>query len=97
MYREYGTNLVPQCELCWIRENSEWEPDGVDENGSIITRLVKVSVPLNLTPGAVCECITCGKVTVVGIYVPMEPEDDGDFLYEENTDSAASEANPDET
>jgi hypothetical protein len=72
MLRDYDEDLVPQCELCWIQENSVWEPDSVDERGNIITRLVNVSVPLNLSPGAVCECITCGKVTVVGIYVPIE-------------------------
>ena len=96
MYREYGSNLVPQCELCWIRENSEWEPDGVDENGSIVTRLINVSVPLNLTPGAVCECITCGRVTVVGIYVAIDTTDDDDMLEGGNTNNASSEANPDE-
>jgi hypothetical protein len=54
MIRDYDEDLVPQCELCWIQENSVWEPDSVDERGNIITRLVNVSVPLNLSPGAVC-------------------------------------------
>jgi hypothetical protein len=97
VYREYGSNLVPQCELCWIRENSEWEPDGVDENGNISTRLITVSVPLNLTPGAVCECITCGRVTIAGIYITLDDVDDDIFEEGNAADSTSSEASPDET
>lgn len=68
-------DLVPICERCWIDENSVWEPDSVDEKGNIITRLVSVNVPIQLAPGAVNECITCGRVTVVGIYVPIDEID----------------------
>jgi hypothetical protein len=92
MIRDYDEDLAPQCELCWIRENSTWEPDSVDENGNIITRLVSVTVPLNLVPGAVCECISCGKVTVVGIYVPIEPYE----RENEDEDMTIEESNPDE-
>ena len=91
MRRDYDEDLVPQCELCWIQENSVWEPDSVDERGNIITRLVNVSVPLNLSPGAVCECITCGKVTVVGIYVPLESTD-----IDQEQDLQVEGINPDE-
>jgi hypothetical protein len=91
MLRDYDEDLVPQCELCWIQENSVWEPDSVDERGNIITRLVNVSVPLNLSPGAVCECITCGKVTVVGIYVPLEPN-----YTDQEQDLHVEGINPDE-
>ena len=65
-------DLVPICERCWIEENSVWEPDSVDERGNIITRLVSVNVPIQLSPGAVNECMTCGRVTVVGIYVLID-------------------------
>lgn len=92
MLRELDEDLGPQCELCWIRENSTWEPDSVDENGNIITRLVSVTVPLNLVPGAVQECISCGKVTVVGIYVPLDPTET-DF---EEEDLHVEGINPDE-
>jgi len=70
--RDSQDDLVPICERCWIDENSVWEPDSVDERGNIITRLVSVNVPIQLSPGAVNECITCGRVTVVGIYVPID-------------------------
>lgn len=64
--------LVPLCERCWIDEKSVWEPDSVDEKGNIITRLISVQVPIQLSPGAVNECFTCARVTVVGIYVPLD-------------------------
>ena len=70
--RDGGEDLVPLCERCWIEENSVWEPDSVDEKGNIITRLVSVQVPIQLSPGAVNEFFTCGRVTVVGIYVPID-------------------------
>ena len=65
-------DLVPLCEKCWIDENSVWEPDSVDERGNIITRLISVQVPIQLSPGAVNECFACGRVTVVGIYVSID-------------------------
>jgi len=65
-------DLVPLCEKCWIDENSIWEPDSVDERGNILTRLVSVQVPIQLSPGSVNECFTCGRVTVVGIYVSID-------------------------
>ena len=68
-------DLVPLCERCWIEENSVWEPDSVDEKGNIITRLISVQVPIQLSPGAVNECFTCGRVTVVGIYVSLDEID----------------------
>jgi len=65
--------LFPQCEQCWINENSRWEPDGVSDGGKIVARLVAVAVPemrlRNLEPEV---CIDCGNVTVVGIYVDKE-------------------------
>lgn len=68
-------DLVPQCERCWVDENSVWEPDSVDEKGNIITKLISVNVPIQLSPGAVSECFTCGRVTVVGIYVSIDEID----------------------
>ena len=68
--------LVPICERCWIDENSVWEPDSVDERGNIITRLISVNVPIQLSPGAVSEGTACGRVTVVGIYVPIDQIDE---------------------
>jgi hypothetical protein len=44
------------------------------------------------SPGAVCECITCGKVTVVGIYVPIESIEE--MVDEENV--PVEDVNPEE-
>lgn len=85
--RDLDDELVPMCERCWIDENSVWEPDSVDERGNIITRLVSVNVPIQLSPGAVSECYRCGRVTVVGIYVPLDQveEYDGEPINPENS------------
>jgi hypothetical protein len=61
--------IYPQCERCWIKENSRWEPDGVSAEGNLVTRLSAVAVPLNLNVGEINICCTCGEITVVGIYV----------------------------
>lgn len=68
--------LYPQCEACWISENSRWEPDAVTDDGKLIAKLVAVAVPemrlKNLEPEI---CVDCGDVTVVGIYVEKEDEE----------------------
>ncbi len=65
--------LYPQCEACWIHDNSRWEPEGVTVDGQLIAQLVAVAVPemrlSNLSPEV---CADCGDVTVVGIYVEKE-------------------------
>lgn len=70
--RESTDDLVPLCERCWIEDNSVWELDSVDQNGNIVTKLISVSVPVDLSPGTINECASCGKITVVGIYVPID-------------------------
>jgi hypothetical protein len=77
---------VPICERCWIDENSLWEADSVDINGNIITRLISVTVPIELSPGAVSDCYVCGRLTVVGIYISsieLDGEEEIDELEEE--------------
>lgn len=65
--------LYPQCEACWIRDNSRWEPEGVSDSGQLIAKLVAIAVPemrlKNMTPEV---CVDCGDVTVVGIYIEKE-------------------------
>ena len=77
--RSYDDDLVPLCERCWIDENSLWEADSVDIQGNIITRLLSVTVPIHLSPGAVNECYICNKITVVGIYTSVD-NIDGDEI-----------------
>jgi hypothetical protein len=65
--------LFPQCEKCWIAENSRWEPEGVTDEGKLIAKLVAVAVPEMRLKGLEPEtCIDCGDITVVGIYVEKE-------------------------
>lgn len=73
-----NTRLVPQCEMCYIEDNSIWEPESVGDDGSLVSKLVSVSVPLTIKPGVVNICATCGDVTVVGIHVRL-PEDEIEF------------------
>lgn len=84
--RDYNDDLVPLCERCWIEENSVWEPESVDMEGNILTRLVSVNVPIKLSPGTVCECFICGKVTVVGIYVSADDIEENDIGMEIGTE-----------
>jgi hypothetical protein len=84
--RDYNDDLVPLCERCWIEENSVWEPESVDMEGNILTRLVSVNVPIKLSPGTVCECFICSKVTVVGIYVSADDIEEPDMDMEMDMD-----------
>lgn len=95
--RKYNEDLVPVCERCWIEENSLWEADSVDISGNIITRLLNVTVPIQLSPGAVGDCYVCGHLTVVGIYVSAE-EIDGTDIEELNgiDEPTQEETRPDE-
>lgn len=88
--RESTDDLVPQCERCWIDQNSVWELDGVNIDGNVIMRLISVQVPIDLSPGSVVECYTCDRITVAGIYVPHaqvhtddEPQELDETLPEE--------------
>lgn len=62
-------SIYPQCEVCWIEENSKWEPDSVSDDGKLIARLTGIALPMNPEVGSVNICCTCGNMTVVGIYV----------------------------
>lgn len=66
--KDWTTQIVPVCELCWLSIHSRWEPEGVYEDGRISTRLTGVEVPEKLNDGVVEVCGVCGAVTVAGIY-----------------------------
>lgn len=82
--------LYPQCEACWIAENSKWEPEAVSDEGQLIAKLVAVAVPemrlQNLTPEV---CVDCGDVTVVGIYI--EKEDGEEIQFEVDPSDVVSD------
>lgn len=67
--------VYPQCEVCWIEENSTWEPDGVSSDGKLVARMSAIAVPVDLEPGQVNVCCVCGELTVVGIFVEREKAD----------------------
>jgi hypothetical protein len=95
--RTYDENLVPVCERCWIDENSLWEADSVDISGNIITRLISVTVPIELSPGAVADCYVCGRLTVVGIYMSSIELDGEDIELDElEEEPVHEEPTPDE-
>ena len=95
--RTYDDSLVPICERCWIDENSLWEADSVDISGNIITRLISVTVPIELSPCAVSECYVCGRLTVVGIYISSVELDGEDAELDELEEEAIrEEPTPDE-
>lgn len=62
----------PQCEVCYISENSRWEAESVGNDGSLVSKLVAVAVPLNLSPGSINVCCTCGEITIAGIYIEKD-------------------------
>ncbi len=80
--------LYPQCEACWVHDNSRWEPEGVTVDGQLIAQLVAVAVPemrlTNLTPEI---CADCGDVTVVGIYIEKE---EGNVPFDVDSSDAVS-------
>lgn len=73
MSDEPALKLYPQCEVCWIKENARWEPEGVSEEGKIVARLTAISIPLELTPGEIHICCECGEITIVGLFVEKYP------------------------
>lgn len=59
--------FVPICEACWIKENSSWEPESVDEKGNIRLRLKGVATPPKISRGTVENCSDCESLTIAGI------------------------------
>lgn len=66
--------VVPQCERCYIKENSRWEADSVGEDGSLISKLIGILTPLALAPGNIYTCASCGEITIIGLFVEMEED-----------------------
>ena len=58
----------PICEKCWLKEHTHWEPESVDDTGSILFRLKGVDVPLKYNTGQVETCTACGEITISGIF-----------------------------
>lgn len=84
---------MAMCEICWLQDNANWEPQSVNEEGNIMMRLVGVKTPEIFEPGNVDVCCMCGAITIAGIYELKDPQkvyfltDDSakDFEYEFDT------------
>lgn len=72
----------PVCEVCWVKMYSKWEPESVNEEGTVLFKLLEVLVPEKINNGTVEMCEDCGSLTVAGIY-EMRPTDDEDWYGEE--------------
>lgn len=62
------------CELCWLEDHANWEPQSVDEEGKIMMRLVGVDIPEITKTGNVDVCCMCGSITIAGIYELKDPQ-----------------------
>lgn len=61
------------CEVCWLIDHTDWEPESMDERGNIVMRLTGVEIPTRVNIEAVEVCEDCGSITVAGIYEMRTP------------------------
>jgi len=66
---------MPVCEACWLADHSHWEPESMDESGSVSMKLTGVDLPDSVNLGSVEVCALCGGVTISGIYELKDPND----------------------
>lgn len=59
---------VALCEVCWLIDHTNWEPESMNEEGQIVMRLTGVDVPEKINNDSVEICAICGSITVSGIY-----------------------------
>lgn len=72
---QVNKRIVPQCERCWIIENSKWEADSMTAEGEMVVKLTSILIPSTVIPGEVNVCHRCGDLTVVGLYVEKDEID----------------------
>lgn len=65
---------VALCEVCWLIEHTDWEPESMDEDGQILMRLTGIDVPEKVNTDSVDVCCDCGSITIAGIYEFRNPE-----------------------
>ena len=59
---------VPVCEVCWLIEHTNWEPEAMTSDGKLIMKLTGVDVPTRADTESVDVCSDCGSITIAGIY-----------------------------
>ena len=74
---------MPICEVCWLGENTVWEPESISPDGKILMALKSVQVPEKLNTGEPEACSRCDGLTVAGIYL-LNPTKTGFLLDEED-------------
>ena len=77
--------LLALCELCWLEDHTNWEPESMDESGHILMKLVGVDTPEVTNFGVVDICCMCGSITICGIYQMMDPNKV--YFLDENEES----------
>lgn len=60
----------PQCERCWIEENSIWE--SLPGGGEV---LKSIRFPVRITEPEIKQCAVCGELTISGIFVRKDPKE----------------------
>jgi hypothetical protein len=63
------------CESCYLVDHVRWQPESMDNTGSVMMRLVGVDVPIKINSGSVEVCCMCGGITISGIYEFKDPSD----------------------
>lgn len=64
---------VAICEMCWLIDHTDWEPESINEDGQIVMRLTGVDVPEKVNTECVDICAICGGITISGIYEMRDP------------------------
>lgn len=59
---------VPMCEVCYLIENTFWEPESVDSYGQVVMRLTEIIIPPKVNTNKLEVCEECGGITIAGIY-----------------------------
>lgn len=68
-----GNWTQPQCERCWVQQNSTWEQD--PELGPDAETLVSIRTPVVSLRREINRCAWCGEPTIIGIFVRVNPEE----------------------
>jgi hypothetical protein len=56
------------CEDCWLSAHIKWEPESINEYGTILMRISGIDLPKDQKPRSVEVCGVCGSITISGIY-----------------------------
>ena len=75
MPAEQARRLMPICEACFIEDHTRWEPESMDETGSVMMKLVGIDVPKKINIDSDETCCMCGVITIAGIFEMFKPSE----------------------